>query len=64
MCDLHTAAEELRRIEAKVMREFAKIAPPIARDARPESDPKPSPTVENVAIAVGVIAVLAGLFLT
>lgn len=52
MCDLHTAAEELRRIEAMVEREFAKIAPPIGPD-------KPSERVENVALGVGVVTLIA-----
>jgi hypothetical protein len=57
MCDLHSAAEELRRIEAAVAEQFAAIP-------RPEAPDKPSERVENLALVVGVIALLAGFFLT
>lgn len=52
MTDLHDTAEELRRIEAMVAQEFAKIPKPAGPD-------KPSELVENVAISLGVLTLLA-----
>jgi hypothetical protein len=52
MCDLHTAAEELRRIEAAVAEQFAAIP-------KPEAPDKPSERVETAAIAVGVLTLFA-----
>jgi hypothetical protein len=55
MCDLHTAAEELRRIEAAVAEQFAAIP-------KPEAPDKPSERVENLALVVGVLALLLAFF--
>lgn len=55
--DLTEAAEELRRLEAAVAEQFAAIP-------KPEAPDKPSERVENAAIAVGILALLAGFFLT
>ena len=52
MCDLNEAAEELRRIEAAVAKQFAAIPTPAGPD-------KPSERVENVAISLGVLTLLA-----
>jgi hypothetical protein len=54
MCDLHTAAEELRRIEAAVAEQFAAIP-------KPEAPDKPSERVENVATALLVALPIAVL---
>jgi hypothetical protein len=65
MCDLREAAENIARMEAAYKATGIPTAPairPAADELRPIPD-KPSERVENAALVVGVIALLAG-FLT
>lgn len=65
MTDLHALAEAARQATPEQLSAFRAYAPRRAADElRPIPDPKPSTAVENAAIAVGVLAVLAGFFLT
>ena len=67
MCDLHEAAENIARMEAAYKATGIPRAPDVRRCAdelRPIPDPKPSTTVENVSLAIGlatVAGVLAGV---
>jgi hypothetical protein len=56
MCDLHSAAEELRRIEAAVAEQFAAIP-------KLEAPDRPSERVENAATALLVALPIAVLIL-
>lgn len=64
MCDLHALAEAARQATPEQLSAFRAYAPRPAADELRDPDPKPSTAVENAAIAVGVLAVLAGFFLT
>lgn len=63
MCDLHEAAENIARMEAAYKATGIPNAPDVRRCAdelRP-IDPKPSTTVENVSLAIGLATVAAVL---
>jgi hypothetical protein len=71
MSTLHDAAEELRRIEARVKEQFARIAPPKPRAVDvealpPELDPEPEnrEAVTSLAQHLAAAAVICGVFLT
>lgn len=64
MTDLHALAEAARQATPEQLSAFRAYAPrPAAPELRPIPDPKPSTTVENVSLAIGlatVAGVLAG----
>lgn len=67
MTDLHDAAEELRRIEAMVAREFAKVDVPMTREVRPAAEelgpiPACRKAVETAAGCVAVVGMAVGYF--